>query len=288
MTKEGKNLKIIGLRPSKGGDLITSLPVLHLLEKKYPNSYKTVSVAKKNSVFAQLLYNHPLIDRIHINEILENPNKEDIDFFKLHDLIIPPNLQHSDRYWYNKQHMVQENFTMMGLDWGDLEPELRAPRLIKWFDTENRPKTIAIWPMAGNGLDAKRSPTKEWYKKLVLRILAETDLKVIQFGHPNDFDILNSPESKDKFFVAKHLDFLDQIRTTLGCSLMIGTDAGSSLVMGAYEFPQITLLTDWMENHVSNFDALAPMNKNNISIFEKGGCDNANQDQVMKAINLLV
>ena len=83
MTKEGKNLKIIGLRPSKGGDLITSLPVLHLLEKKYPNSYKTVSVAKKNSVFAQLLYNHPLIDRIHINEILENSNKEDIDFILL-------------------------------------------------------------------------------------------------------------------------------------------------------------------------------------------------------------
>ena len=56
---------------------------------------------------------------------------------------------------------------------------------------------------------------------------------------------------------------------TLGCSLMIGTDAGSSLVMGAYGFPQITLLSDWMEGHTSNFEALAPMNKNNISIFHQ-------------------
>ena len=285
MTKEGKNLKIIGLRPSKGGDLITSLPVLHLLEKKYPNSYKTVSVAKKNSVFAQLLYNHPLIDRIHINEILENSNKEDIDFFKSHDLIIPPNLQHPDPYWYNKQHMVQENFTMMGLDWCDLEPELRAPRLVNWFDVEHSPKTVAIWPMAGNGLDIKRSPTKQWYKKLLLRIMKETDFKIIQFGHPNDFDILDASECcNGRFFVAKQLDFFAQIKRTLGCSFMIGTDAGSSLVMGAYEFPQITLLTDWMDNHVSNFEALSPMNKNNISIFERGGCDNINQDEVIKAV----
>ena len=288
MLKEGKNLKIIGLRPSKGGDLITSLPILNLLEKKYPNSYKTVSVAKKNAVFAQLLYNQPLIDRIHINEILENPNEADIAFFKSHDIIIPPDLQHPDPFWYNKYHMVEENFIMMGLNWNDLDSELRTPKLIKWFNIEYNPKTIAIWPMAGNGLDTKRSPTKEWYKKLVLRILQETHFKIIQFGHPNDFNILNTTEeAKGRFFIAKHLDFLDQIRTTLGCSFMIGTDAGSSLVMGAYEFPQITLLTDWMTNHISNFEALAPMNKNNISIFEKGGCDNIKDDQVINAINLL-
>jgi hypothetical protein len=75
---------------------------------------------------------------------------------------------------------------------------------------------------------------------------------------------------------------------TLGCNLMIGTDAGSSLVMGAYGFPQITLLTDWMENHISNFNALAPLNKNNISIFKKGGCDNISQNEVLKIIGQLI
>lgn len=273
-----KNFKIIGLRPSKGGDLITSLPILNLLEKRYPNSYKTVSVAKKNSVFAQLLYNHPLIDRIHINEINENPNKKDYDFFNSHDLIIRPNLQHPDPYWYNKYSMVEENFIMMNYDWNDLDLELRFPKLEKWFDIPKKENAIAIWPMAGNGQDIKRSPTKKWYDDLTEKLI-KCGYKVYIFGHPNDFHIQNYHGC------FKNLDFLEQIKMTLSCKLMIGTDAGSSLIMGAYNFPQITLLTNWMENHISNFDALAPMNKENISIFSSGGCDNILIDDVLDAIN---
>ena len=280
----GKNLKIIGLRPSKGGDLITSLPVLNLLEKKYPNSYKTVSVAKKNSVFAQLLFNHPLIDRIHINEILENPNQTDLDFFNSHDIIIPPSLQHPDPYWYNKYHMVEENFIMMGLDWNELDEESRIPKLTKWFTHDKFSKHIALWPMAGSGLDIKRSPSKEWYLKLIELILSNTDYNIFQFGHPNDFRL----DCNERVINLNNLDFFEQIKMTLGCSFMIGTDAGSSLVMGAYNFPQITLLTDWMQNHISNFEALAPLNKNNISIFKKGGCNNIPQDEVLKTIKQLI
>lgn len=280
----GKNLKIIGLRPSKGGDLITSLPVLNLLEKKYPNSYKTVSVAKKNSVFAQLLFNHPLIDRIHINEILENPNQSDINFFNSHDIIISPSLQHPDPYWYNKYHMVEENFIMMGLDWNELDEESRIPKLTKWFTHDKFSKHIALWPMAGSGLDIKRSPSKEWYLKLIELILNNTDYNIFQFGHPNDFRL----DDNKRVINLNNLDFFEQIKMTLGCSFMIGTDAGSSLVMGAYNFPQITLLTDWMENHTSNFEALAPLNKNNISIFEKGGCDNIKHAKVLETIKQLI
>ncbi len=281
----GKNLKIIGLRPSKGGDVITSLPVLSLLEKKYPNSYKTISIAKKNSVFAQLLFNHPLIDRIHINEILEKRNQEDINFYNSHDIIIKPDLQHPDPHWYNKYHMVEENFIMMGLNWHELEEDLRIPKLVKWFDHPKFVNTIAIWPMAGNGFDIKRSPSKNWYTKLINLILNNTNYEIFQFGHPNDFII---SEEKERFTNLNKLDFFEQIKMTLGCSLMIGTDAGSSLVMGAYQFPQITLLTDWMENHVSNFEALSPLNKNNISIFAHGGCDNIAQEQVLLEINNLI
>ena len=281
----GKNLKIIGLRPSKGGDVITSLPILNLLEKKYPHSYKTVSIAKKNSVFAQLLFNHPLIDRIHINEILENPNQKDIDFFNSHDIVIPPNLQHPDLYWYNKYHMVEENFIMMGMNWNELEEDLRIPKLVKWFDHIELKNTIAIWPMAGSGMDLKRSPSQNWYKNLVKLILSETKYNIAQFGHPNDFII---EQNKERVTNYNYLDFFEQIRMTLGCNLMIGTDAGSSLVMGAYGFPQITLLTDWMENHISNFNALAPLNKNNISIFEYGGCNNISQEKVLQSIKSII
>jgi ADP-heptose:LPS heptosyltransferase len=281
----GKNLKIIGLRPSKGGDVITSLPVLYLLEKLYPNSYKTVSIAKKNSVFAQLLFNHPLIDRIHINEILETNKQEDNDFYNSHDIIINPGLQHPDPYWYNKYHMVEENFIMMGLNWNDIDDRLRIPKLVKWFDTPKLKNTIAIWPMAGNGMDTKRSPSKDWYIKLVNLILTNTKYNIIQFGHPSDF-VVN--ENGKRFNCLHNLDFFEQVRMTLGCSLMIGTDAGSSLVMGAYEFPQITLLTDWMENHISNFEALAPLNKNNISIFAHGGCDNIKHEDILNGITKLL
>lgn len=280
--KDGKNFKIIGLRPSKGGDLITSLPVLNLLEQQYPNSYKTVSIAKKNSVFAPLLFNHPLIDRIHINEILERPNKEDIDFYNSHDLIIPPNLNHPNPFWYNEIGMVEENFVMMDYNWEELEPELRIPKLVKWFDTPKYEKTIAIWPMAGNGGDIRRSPTQDWYQKLCNRITNETNYDIIQLGHPNDFRIIDSSKNYND------LDFFEQIKMTLGCSLMIGTDAGSSLVIGAYGFPQITLLTNWQNLHTSNFEALAPMNSRNISLFAPENCDNISHDSVINAIKQLI
>ncbi len=286
--KDGKNFKIIGLRPSKIGDIITSLPVLNLLEQQYSNSYKTISISKNYAQCVPLLLNQKYIDRIHINEILERSNQEDINFFNSHDLIIPPNLQHPDLFWYNKYHMVQENFIMMGLNWNELEPELRIPKLVKWFDISKYEKTIAIWPMAGNGQDIRRSPTKEWYEKLIKIITDDLGYIVLIFGHPNDFHISEDNYRYNSVSNLNHLDFIQQIKMTLGCSLMIGCDAGSSLIMGAYEFYQITLLSDWMENHTSNFNALEPMNKNNISIFEKGGCDNISHNSVINAIKQLI
>lgn len=279
----GKDFKIIGLRPSKGGDIITSLPILELLEQKYPNSYKTVSIAEKNSVFAQLLFNHPLIDRIHINRILEQPSQTDIDFYNSHDIIIPPNLQHPNQFWYNQHHMIEENFIMMGLNYNELALESRIPKLVKWFDTPKYNRTIAIWPMAGSGKDIDRGPTKEWYTELVTKIMNETNYDIFQFGHPDDFDIFNT-----KVANYKRIDFFEQIKMTLGCSLMIGTDAGSSLVMGAYGMPQITLLTNWMQNHISNFNALSPRNKNDISLFAEGGCDNISHETVLDYIKKII
>jgi ADP-heptose:LPS heptosyltransferase len=287
MKKEGKSFSCVGLRPSKIGDIITSLPILNLLEQQYPNSYKTISIAKKCAQCVPLLLNQRYIDRIHINEILERPNKEDIDFYNSHDLIIPPNLQHPDPFWYNKYSMIQENFIMMGLNWEELESELRIPKLVKWFDTPKYDKTIAIWPMAGNGMDTRRSPTKEWYEKLIKIITDGLGCRVLIFGHPNDFNISEGNYRYNSVSNLNKLDFFEQIKMTLGCSCVINTDAGSGLIFGAYEFPQITLLTDWMENHISNFEALAPMNKNNISIFEKGGCDNISHNSVINTIKQL-
>lgn len=286
---QGKSFSIIGLRPSKIGDIITSLPVLNLLEQQYPNSYKTVSIAKKCSVCIPLLYNQPFIDRLHVNEILENPNKEDIDFFNSHDLIIPPNLQHPIPLWYNYVGMVQENFLMMGLDWNELEPEKRIPKLVKWFDTPNYSKTISIWPMAGSGQDKRRGPTSEWFQKLVDLILKDLpEYNIYQFGHPDDFCIFNEYHDFNKCANFNHLEFFEQIKMTLGCSMGIFTDAGSSLIMGAYGFPQITVLCPWNYMHTSNFTALEPMNSNNISLIGQPTCDDILQESVLEKIKLLL
>ena len=288
MRKEGKLFSLIGLRPSKIGDVITSLPILNLLEKLYPQSYKTVSIAKKNWVCAPLLFNHKLIDRLHINEILERPNKEDIDFFNSHDYIIQPNLQHPEFDWYNKYHMVEENARMMDLykEWNELLTEKeKIPHLDAWFDIIKYDKTVAIWPMAGNGLDFNRSPNKEWYNKIVENILEQTTYDIIQFGHKNDFEI----DCNDfRFQNLNHLDFFEQIKMTLGCSLMIGTDAGSSLIFAAYNLiPQICILTNWQNNHNSNFLALSPLSDKCINIFRQDNINLICYEELIECIKLL-
>ena len=284
----GKNYKIVGLRPSKIGDVITSLPILYVLEKMFPNSYKTISIAKKNWVCASLLFNNKLIDRIHINEILEQPNKEDYDFFNSHDFIIKPDLQHPEFDWYNKYHMVFENARMMGLEkeWNELLTEKeKIPHLDAWFDIVKNGKTIAIWPMAGNGLDFNRSPNEEWYNKLIEKVLQQTSYDIIQFGHKNDFEI----DCNDfRFQNLNHLDFFEQIKMTLGCSLMIGTDAGSSLIIAAYNLiPQICLLTNWQNNHHSNFLALSPLSDKCINIFKKDNINLILQEKIIESIKIL-
>ena len=284
----GKNYKIVGLRPSKIGDVITSLPILYVLEKMFPNSYKTISIAKKNWVCASLLFNNKLIDRIHINEILERPNKEDYDFFNSHDFIIKPDLQHPEFDWYNKYHMVFENARMMGLEkeWNELLTEKeKIPHLDAWFDIVKNGKTIAIWPMAGNGLDFNRSPNEEWYNKLIEKVLQQTSYDIIQFGHKNDFEI----DCNDfRFQNLNHLDFFEQIKMTLGCSLMIGTDAGSSLIIAAYNLiPQICLLTNWQNNHHSNFLALSPLSDKCINIFKESNINLISVEEIIESIKIL-
>ncbi len=277
-----KNFKIIGLRPSLLGDIITSLPVLTYLEKKYPNSYKTVSVAKKCSQIIPLLLNQPFIDRLHINEILENPNQADKDFFASHDLVISPNLEHPNPFWQNDLHMVEENFNMMGFkDWNILSFEERTPKLIPWFENLGaiRNKTIALFGRAGYNKDNSRSPSYKYLDSLVFK-LQKSGYSVFQFGAQDEpeWETINERFNDEPFF--------DQIKMALSCSLMIGTDSGSSLIMGAYGFPQITLLTNWNKNHNQNFLSLSPRNSNNLNLFAKGGCDNINQELILDSLKL--
>ena len=158
-----------------------------------------------------------------------------------------------------------------------LPPEEQRPRLVKWFNVEQLPKVIAIWPCAGYGIENKINPSQAWYSKLI-KGLNQMGYQVYQFGHPRDFTLEGA--AKDM----RHLSFFDQIRASVGCDLAISTDSGSGLALGAYEMKQISLLTNHFPGHVKNLTAFAPNNPNNSNFVGVGNADNINQEEVLAKV----
>ncbi|MEK6881177.1 MAG: hypothetical protein AABY22_16270 [Nanoarchaeota archaeon] len=281
-----KNSTIFLGRGSLLGDIATYLPVLTLVEKFFPNSSKTFFINKKCAQILPLLANYPLIDRIYIGQFDEGIGLNDIDFIKKHNHYLEVNPQHRRWDWYNDEqaspNMVMENFNMVGMNWKLLNDNELVPKLVKWFDIDKKEtKSIALWGWAGYFRDKNRSPTLEFWNKLV-NALYHNDYKIYQFGHPNEPKI-------DFAMRCNELAFFDQIKHSLGCSLSLNTDSGSGLILGCYEgYRQITLLTNWMQNHNCNFNVLTSKNPNNISLFAKDGCDNIPQEKVLDYVKLLL
>jgi ADP-heptose:LPS heptosyltransferase len=171
--------------------------------------------------------------------------------------------------------------------------EDRIPKLYRWFDTEQREKTIGIHCFAGYGRDNQRSTSKEWSMELI-KILIKNDFRVIRLGHSQEPSFYFNDYSEigyDHFFDLRKLSFIEQIQIALGCSAYIGTDSGFSLAMGAYSHPQVSLITNWNANHTTNDLCLQPVNKNNISLFNEyknGGCSGINQEKVLESLKLLL
>jgi ADP-heptose:LPS heptosyltransferase len=202
-------------------------------------------------------------------------------------------LQHD---WPNHRNIYEETWVMAGLPleaYHSLSKEQQRPKLYKWFDVEKQPqRTIAIWPCAGYGKEMTRNPSKHWYFPLI-GMLTLLGYKVIQFGHPKDYNFNDLVERADvkvkqNFSCQNHLSFFEQIKMSLGCDLAIATDSGSSLVLGAYEMPQITLLTNHFPNHIQNLSAFAPNNPNNINFISINGPDNTNLFEVCDKIKEIV
>ena len=279
-------MKIFLGRQSLLGDIVTYLPVLDLIEDKYPNSYKVFSLAKKCSQILPLLANYPLIDRIQISEPSEGFGKADNAVIESCDLYIEVNPQHKQDDWYNYRHMIEENFHMIDLDYNKLSYQRRIPKLVKWFDSNPQKRYIAFWPCAGYSGVNKRNPSREWYNNLIEKILEMIPgSTLIQFGSSADYTF--NDFYCDRFIDMREQSFFGQIKMTHNCGCMIGTDSGSSLIMAAYGFPQIALITNHNLNHTQNFLALAPRNPNCLNIFSHGGFSNLNQETVIDSIKLL-
>lgn len=263
------------------------LPALNLLHRDNPGVYTIFPISRKTAQSVPLFLNHPLIDRVHILGEHEALSKDDIVIAKACDIRIDCFPSHPLNHdWYNDRNIYEETWIMAGLPleyYHNLSTEEKRPKLYPYFDTTRDGNNVAVWPFAGYGKDNNRSPSAAWWKRFLSDLIKDRGCKVLHFGHPNEPNMNDGFESGD-YINLTHLSFFDQIKASLNCLFSIGTDSGSSLVLGAYEHPQITLLTNWNVGHVRNFDALAPNNPNNISFFSSGGCDNINADLVLSNV----
>jgi ADP-heptose:LPS heptosyltransferase len=275
-------MKIWGIRQGMIGDSIMSLPVLNFLEKKYPGSYKFFVIGKKFSQSAPLYINHPLIDKIHILQNDESLGLKDEEIKNSCDLSINVNPEHKFTNWYTKYSCVEETFRMSGFELEELKRlpiEEHKPRLYKWWkeSSEINKNYIAIFPFAGYGKISKRSPSKNWWESLLQKIV--DNYKILHFGSENE-PVLSNHENYHKL---THLPFFDMIKLALTTKISIGTDSGSSWVIGAYGHNQINLLSD--EPVGSN--GLIPENylSNSVNFFGKNNCDEILHESIIDIIN---
>lgn len=279
-----KDFKIWGIRGSLIGDSIMALPMLNWLEKRHPGSYKYWQIARKCAQSAPIYFNHPLIDRIVISDCDEGMGPKDIEIAQKCDIVFNVMPDHPlEQDWPNYRNIYEETWVMAGLplsEYHAMTPEEQRPKLTRWFETKRIHQTIAIWPCAGYGSEGKRHPSRKWYNNLVKKI-KDSGWKVYQFGHPNDFKIEDVIDFRER-------PFFDQIRTTLGCDLVISTDSGSGLIFGAYEMPQISLLTNHFPGHKTNLTAFGPNNPNNHNFVGVDFADKISHDEVVEKIKNVI
>jgi ADP-heptose:LPS heptosyltransferase len=274
-------MKIFGTRFSLIGDIVMSLPILDYLKDKYGEYYMYFSIAKKCEQSAPIFYNHPLINSIKISDYHEDLGENDFEIISKCDLVFnvkPPHPQEQD--WYNYRNCIEETALMAGLD-----PKLfkdKVPSLKQYWDDEHiYEKTIAIWPFAGYGQGLERSPSKDWWELLISRLI-NNGYKILHFGVDNEPNLSNNENYKK----ITNLSFFEQIKYSLCCNAVIGTDSGSMWVTAAYnKIPQINLITNWLPNHFQNKLALAPIGEKTINLYADNGCSNISIEETVFKIN---
>lgn len=296
-----KDFKIWGVSYGIVGDLIMALPVLTYYEKEYPGSYKYWVIEKKCSQSIPLFINHPIIDRIKVTDEWSGFGDEDKRIHAVCDIKSPLCQSHENSHWYNDFNCIEETAKMAGVSNLNevLSKEEMYPYLEKWFapgiksvintgytdkyDNSNNnlmfSNSVAIWPFAGYGSKENRSPSVEWWKNAVEKIVG-LGIKVYHYGYVNEETLSNS----SLYIKCVESTFFDQIKCSLESTVSVTTDSGSGWVLGAYSHNSIYLMTNWLPNHTRNWSALEPVNKNGISIFEKGGCDNIKTDHFIEIL----
>lgn len=289
--KEKQIVKTLSYRSSLIGDCISALPVLTAISHKFPGAKNVIGIAKKSQVIVPFLENQPLIDEIIISDDSEGNvyTYEGITFNQLNEthlafvyqVNLNPKVTEND--WFNKRDIVCENMRMAfggEEEYNSLTKQERIPRLIRYFDTkkvESDKPVIFIHLICGHGLDTTRSPSKEFWDKLLIPL--KDKFKLVQVGHPRDLHLDYVEDFTNK-------SFFEQIQYVLGGDLFIGLESGLSwLIMAHNNIPVINLLTNTQQNHVALPLSWVPPSAGVVdNIFEWNGINNINTDKVTNSI----
>lgn len=272
-------MKIWGLRFSLIGDIIMSLPTAQSVLDEYKGNAAFVwSIAKKCQQARMLFESQPWIKEIKISDLDEDLGPQDQAIIQTCDRsfnVKPPHPQETD--WYNYRSCIEETALQAGID--PKRVSGANPSLFRYWKRMPIGGAIAIFPFAGYGLGLERSPSAEWWHKLIAKLVGE--FEVFHFGMDNEPTLSDS----SRYTRYTHGPFHVQIMKALDCRMAIGTDSGSMWCVGAYgEIPQINLLTNWLPNHHQNHLALAPASPKALNLFAEGGCSNININDVLKAV----
>ncbi len=287
-----KDLKIWGVRSGLIGDMVTALPILNFLEKKYPNSYKYFSIFQNCSQAAPLFLNHPLIDKIKISDHAEDFGEDDEKILQSCKVRINTRPEvYDDGKWFHERGHVEESFLMAGFskeEFDSLSEMEKRPFLSRWFQINPDENQIGIYPFAGYGKEMHRCPTPQWWRNTI-DILIKEGYKIVHLGWHQEPDVCDHPN----YTKLTHLSFFDQIKIAGSCKATISSDTGTSWIMGAYGFPQVVISTYHFQQggikHSSNPMAFFPVNYNDLMIplFDGGSCDNVPNEMVLKALKSL-
>jgi ADP-heptose:LPS heptosyltransferase len=255
-------------------------------------------MGKSSSQAAMLYLQNPLINEIFIADGQEDL-QSDRDFAMANscDLVFSLKPEHRDGEYPKKRNIYWEAAHMQGLSdelWNTLTEEEKIPKLVKWWNPVKRlfgdKKTILFTGMPNYGRESKRWVSKKYLEELVLK-LVNLGYCVVQSGGEQDESWFSNWDVSEGFPVNntnyKRINdrcFFEQIQIANECDLIIGSDSGMALILGAYGLRQISLLPIHWGND-NNPSALSTNNPNNFSFYSFGGTDNIDQELVLDKIN---
>jgi ADP-heptose:LPS heptosyltransferase len=287
MSSENKKPILWVGRAQMIGDQICALPIARHFKKLFPESHLIWPTANKVKQIAPIYYNCEWIDEIYITDGKEGvESKRDYEKMRSATYIMEINPQHPDNLYPRHFNIYSETWRMAGLDiriWDNMTEEERRPQLKKYWEPVRKDfskKIIGVFCQAGYSAQNARNPSLQYWESL-LEPLIQQGFFIYQFGGEKDWQLYGG--KNPSVLRLNGLPFFDQIKEALECDLVIGTDSGSALVLGAYSVPQISLITIHWGNE-NNPSALSVDNPNNHSFYSIGGCDNIPQQEVLDKI----